>query len=554
MRTKDENIQIANLLFPNVKETVDDIFKKYPKRNLPEGAMVLRFAPSPTGFLHTGSVYTSMVGVKLARQSNGIAILRIEDTDKKREVEGGISLIVNGLKGFGIEFDESVKKGEYGPYIQSERKEIYKVFAKDMIARGCAYPCFASEEELEEIRKKQSESGVRTGYYGKWALWRDAKVEDIKGALNEGKRFVVRLYSTGNFNNKFTFNDLIKGNCTFSENDMDIVLLKSDGFPTYHFAHPIDDTLMGITLVIRTEEWFASVPIHYELFQKLGFKQIEYAHPAPLMKLDNEGKSKRKLSKRKDPEADVQYYIENGYPNEAIIEYFLTLANSNFYDWRIQNPDADTNEFQLKLEKFNKAGALFDIVKLEDICKDYIATLSAEEVYDRSLNWAREYDEEVAKLLEENKEYCINIFNIERSGQKIRKDMVKFKDSKEQLRIFFDRFFDEDSYEDISGRVEKDVQKEIVKKYIDIYNPDDDSTVWFDNVKKLGEELGFCSDRKEYEANREKYKGTVGDIAMVLRVAITKKTQSPDLYQVMNVLGKEKVVQRLEKYAEEVMK
>ena len=559
MRTKDENIQIAELLFPNVTETVDDIFKKYPKRNTKEGEMVLRFAPSPTGFLHTGSVYTSMVGVKLARQSNGIAILRIEDTDKKRDVEGGISLIVNGLKGFGIEFDEgpineTEQVGEYGPYIQSQRLDIYKVFAKDMVERGTAYPCFITDEELEQIRKEQEKLGVRTGYYGDWAKWRNATVEDIEKELKEGKPFVIRLYSTGDIDKSFEMTDRIKGRFTLRENDMDIVLLKSDGFPTYHFAHPIDDTLMGITLVIRTEEWFASVPIHYELFKKLGFKQIEYAHPSPLMKLDNEGKSKRKLSKRKDPEADVQYYIENGYPNEAIIEYFLTLANSNFYDWRIQNPDVDTNEFQLKLEKFNKAGALFDIVKLEDICKDYIATLSAEEIYERSLNWAREYDEEEAKLLEENKEYCINIFNIERSGQKIRKDIVKFKDSKEQLRIFFDTFFDEDSYEDISSRVDKDVQKEIVEKYIDIYNPDDDSTVWFDNVKKLGEELGFCSDRKEYEANREKYKGTVGDVAMVLRVAITKKTQSPDLYQVMNVLGKEKVVQRLEKYAEEVMK
>jgi len=559
MRTKDENIQIANLLFPDVKDTVDDIFKKYPKRNLEEGAMVLRFAPSPTGFLHTGSVYTSMVGVKLARQSDGIAILRIEDTDKKREVEGGISLIVNGLKGFGIEFDEgpiseTEQVGEYGPYIQSQRLDIYKVFAKDMVETGTAYPCFITDEELEQIRKEQEKLGVRTGYYGDWAKWRDATVEDIKKELSEKKPFVIRLYSTGDIDKSFEMTDRIKGRFTLRENDMDIVLLKSDGFPTYHFAHPIDDTLMGITLVIRTEEWFASVPIHYELFKKLGFKQIEYAHPAPLMKLDNMGKSKRKLSKRKDPEADVQYYIENGYPNEAIIEYFLTLANSNFYDWRIQNPHTDVSEFQLKLEKFNKAGALFDIVKLEDICKDYIATLSAEEIYARSLHWAREYDKEVAKLLEENKEYCINIFNIERSGQKIRKDIVKFKDSKEQLRIFFDIFFDEDTYEDISSRVSKDIQKEIVQKYINIYNPDDDSTVWFDNVKKLGEELGFCSDRKEYEANREKYKGTVGDIAMVLRVAITKKTQSPDLYQVMNVLGREKVVQRLEKYAGEVMK
>lgn len=552
MKTPEEQKKIASILFPDVKETVEDIFDKYPKRNMKEGEMVLRFAPSPTGFLHIGGVYSGLISVKLARQSNGVSILRIEDTDKKREIENGIGVIVDGLKGFGIQFDEGVvseseQSGDFGPYIQSQRLNIYKVFAKDMVEKGNAYPCFITEKELEEIRREQEDAGARTGYYGKWAKWRDASLEEIEKEIEEGKPFVIRLYSTGDIEKRFELTDLVKGRVTLRENDMDVVLLKSDGFPTYHFAHPIDDTLMEITLVIRGEEWFASLPLHHEIFKKLVFNHIPYMHLSTLMKLDNEGKTKRKLSKRRDPEADVQYYIENGYPNEGILDYLLTLANSNFYDWRIENPHRDIDEFQLKMEKFNKAGALFDIVKLEDICKEYISTLSAKEVYERSLDWAKRYDEQTARLLEENKEYCIKIFDIERSGKKIRKDIVRFRDSGDQLRIFFDELFDEGEYEDISNRVEKSIQREIVEKYI--YNPDEDNIVWFEDIKKLADELGFCSDRKEYEKNREKYRGSVGDVAMVLRVAITKKTESPDLYQVMKVLGKEKVAQRLEKYA-----
>lgn len=558
MRTAEENLQLGELLFPDVKESVEAILDKYPKRTLEGSQMVLRFAPSPTGFLHTGSVYTSMVGVKLAKQSNGVSILRIEDTDKKREIENGVSIIVNGLKAFGIEFNEgpineTEQVGDYGPYIQSQRLDIYKAFAKDMVTKGTAYPCFITEEELQEIRKQQEESGVRTGYYGRWAKWRNANIEDIRREVDKGTPFAIRLYSTGNIEKSFEMTDRIKGRFTLRENDMDAILLKSDGFPTYHFAHPIDDTLMGITLVIRTEEWFASVPLHFELFKKLGFNQIEYAHPAPLMKLDNGGKSKRKLSKRKDPEADVQFYIEHGYPNEAIIEYFLTLANSNFYDWKIQNPTKDDSEFELKLEKFNKSGALFDIVKLEDICKDFVATLSAEEVYSRSLDWAKKYDGDTAKILDENREYCINIFNIERSGKKIRKDIVKFEDSKEQLRVFFDDLFEKEGYEDISARVSKELQKEIVSEYLNVYDYSDNSDIWFSKVKIVGEKLGFTSDRKEFESNPTKHKGTVGDVAMVVRVALTGKTKSPDLYQVMQVLGDEKVRLRLENYISKML-
>lgn len=558
MRTKDENIQLADLLFPDVTESVEDIFKKYPKRELKDGAEVLRFAPSPTGFLHIGSVYSGLVCTKISEQTEGVAVLRIEDTDKKREVKEGVRLIVEGLKGFGIEFDEGPDIngdhiGKYAPYMQSKRLDIYKVFAKDMVAKGHAYPCFTTEEQLVEVREQQEKEGARTGYYGSWAKWRDVSLEEIKTALDKGSPFVIRLYSTGDIDNTFEMTDGIKGRVTLRENDMDAVLLKSDGFPTYHFAHPIDDTLMGVTMVTRGDEWFSSVPLHYELFAKLGFNQIPYTHISPLMKMDNDGKSKRKLSKRKDPEADVQYYIDHGYPKEGILEYLLTLANSNFYDWKLQNPEKSFKEFNLKIEKFNKAGALFDIVKLEDLCKEYIASLSAQEVYTRSLDWARRYDEKTAKLLESNKEYCIKIFDIERSGDKIRKDIVKFEDSKAQLDLFFDKSFDEGGYEDISNRLDRSIQKEIVEKYLAQYESTNSSTEWFEKVKEVGDSLGFTSERKEYEANKDKYKGTVGDVAMVLRVAITGKTKSPDLYQVMSVLGEQKARQRLEKYASEMV-
>ncbi len=538
MRTPEENIQLANLLFPEVRETPAEVEVKYPKRNLKEGEMVLRFAPSPTGFLHIGSVYMSLVGKALVNQTGGVFILRIEDTDKSREVEGGINMIVKGLEGFGINFDEGMtsdieSKGEYGPYLQSKRLDIYKVYAKDMVAKGNAYPCFITEEELEEIRKKQEEMGVRTGYYGSWAKWRDASFEDIKKELDEGKKFVIRLYSTGNIENSFKIQDLIKGNVTLRENDMDTVLLKSDGFPTYHFAHPIDDHLMQVTHVTRGDEWFASLPLHVELFKKLGFELPQYCHFAPLMKMDNDGKSKRKLSKRKDPEADAQYYIDHGYPKEGVKEYLINVANSNYYDWKIQNPGKPSSEFVLKLEKFNKAGALFDIVKLNDMCKDHIATLTAEQVYDYALEWANSYDSEIADILKENREYGINIFNIERTGERIRKDLVKFEDVRGQLEIFFDEMLDRVEIENISERVSVEKQKEILSEYISIYDINDDQNTWFEKIKELASKLGY---------------ERVGDVAMVLRVAITHRTKSPDLYQVMSVLGKEKVIQRLEKY------
>lgn len=544
MRTEQENIEISQLLFPNVKQSVEDIYKRYPKRDLKPSQLVLRFAPSPTGFLHLGSVYTSLIGRKLTDQTHGIYILRIEDTDKKREIEGGVDLIINGLKAFGIEFDESARQGEYGPYIQSERLDIYHVFAKYLVSKGAAYPCFASSQELEEIRIKQNEEGVRTGYYGKWAKWRDADLESIKSALENDQKYVIRLYSTGNFQNKFTFNDLIKGNCTFSENDMDAVLLKSDGYPTYHFAHPIDDKLMGINLVIRTNEWFPSIPLHLEIFKKLGFEEIPYAHPSPLMKMENG--NKRKLSKRKDPEADASFFIKYGYPVPGLFEYFLNIMNSNFADWRIQNPKAPLSEFNLKLEKFNKAGALFDMVKLEDVCKEYISRLTAQEVYDMVLNWSKDFDKNIYEKLVNHREYCINIFNIEREGSKIRKDIVKWSDVNEQFEIFFDDMYKKMEKESVD--IKSDIQKSVLNDFLDTFYFGDDSYEWFNKIKRIAQKYGFSTDYKEYEKNPKRYLGKVGDVAMILRVAITGKKQTPDLFQIMQVMGEDRLRGRIKEY------
>lgn len=549
MRTEGENKLLSELLFSDIKETPKDILEKYPKRNLNENQLVLRFAPSPTGFIHIGNVYTSLVGYMLTKESKGIFILRIEDTDKVREVKDGITQIINGLRYFGIDFDEGMinekeSKGVYGPYIQSERVNIYKVFAKDLVSKGLAYPCFCTSEELECIRKEQTDSGCRTGYFGKWTKWRDASLEDIKRELDMGKKFVIRLYSKGNIENKINTKDLIKGGITLSENDMDSVLLKSDGLPTYHFAHPIDDTLMGVSFVLRGDEWLSSQPLHMEIFKALGFKQLEYGHISPLMKMD--GESKRKLSKRKDPEAAVSFYIENGYPVEAVREYLLNIANSNFADWRVQNPNKDILEFNLKLEKFNKAGALFDITKLNDISKEYISKLKAQDVYERVLEWSERFNSDIHSKLVNQKDYCINILNIEREGEKIRKDISKWSDISDQFEIFFDDMFNKLEKEELD--IEKGVQKDILNSFLDTYYYGDDSYEWFNKIKEIAVKNGFCTDYKEYESNPKKYKGKVGDVAMILRVSITGKKQTPDLYQIMQVMGEDRVRSRVKEY------
>ncbi len=549
MNSKEEFLQIAELLFPNVSENPEDIFKKYPKRNLDEGQYVTRFAPSPTGFLHIGTVFAALVAFKLAKQSNGVYILRIEDTDKNREVDNGVNLLAQGLKDYGICSDEGVissseQIGDYGPYMQSERLDIYAVFAKDLVSKGRAYPCFITPEELEEIRKKQEDMGVRTGYYGEWAKWRDASFEDIKKEIEKDSKFVIRLYSNGDGEEEFTFTDLVKGKKSLKKNSIDSVLLKSDGYPVYHFAHPIDDTLMHITNVVRGDEWFASTPLHYEIFQALELDVLPYAHISPLMKIDEEG-GKRKLSKRKDPEADTRYYSQQGYPKEGVLEYLINILNSNYQDWKRGNKEKSYDEFKISLEKINRSGALFDFVKLESFCREYIATLSATEVYERVLDWAKEYDEQVFKRLSENKEYCIKIFNIEREGKKIRKDMCKWSDVVGQLDIFFDDLFNSLEIPSMPENISDEDLKNIIEEFISSYDPDDDCNVWFEKVKAISESLGFTSDYNAFKKNPSKFKGKVGDVAMVLRLKTTRKMQTPDLCEIMKVLGKEKVVERL---------
>lgn len=555
MRDNTQNKQLAEKLFPNVKNSVEEIIEKYPKRKLEDTQLVLRFAPSPTGFVHIGTIYTSLINKKLSDQTDGIFILRIEDTDKKREVENGVKTLVEGIKGFGIEIDEGATEGdkytgEYGPYVQSERMDIYKTFAKDLVSKGLAYPCFATEQDLEEIRNKQNELGVKTGYYGEWAKWRNASLEDIEKELEKETPFVIRLYSQGNSENQINIKDLIKGALTIRENDMDAVLLKSDGLPTYHFAHPIDDILMDISFVLRGDEWYSSVPLHMEIFKALGFEQIQYGHLAPMMKIDEETKGKRKLSKRKDPEADIAYYISNGYPITAVKEYLLNIANSNFSDWRIQFPEKEISEFNLKLEKFNKAGALFDIIKLENICKDYIAKLTAQQVYDQALEWSKEHDKDLNTQMSEHKDYFIRIFNIEREGNKVRKDIGKWNDIRNHIDIFFENTFKEITIPEVD--IKPELQKNIISDFIDTYYPGDTVEEWFGKVKNIATKNNFCTDHKEYKENPSKYNGKVGDIAMILRIATTHKQQTPDLYQIMQVLGEEEVINRLKNYTESI--
>ena len=541
---------LANAIFPEAKE-ITYYEEKYPKRNLKEGAIVTRFAPSPTGFVHIGGLYQSLIARKLANQTEGVFLLRIEDTDQKREVENGITDIVKSLDNFGIEPDEGMiseteGKGNYGPYRQSMRKEIYQSYARYLIEQGKAYPCFCTPEELEEMRAKQEAAKIRPGYYGVWAKCRNITVEEAIEKINNGEKYIVRFKSPGREDRKIKHHDVIKGNVDFPENDQDIVIIKADGLPTYHFAHAIDDHLMRTTHVIRGDEWLSSVPLHLQLFHELGFIAPKYAHIAPIMKNDNG--NKRKLSKRKDPEAAVAYYDEMGIPKEAVNEYLLNIANSNFENWRRANKDKSIDEFELQLNKMSVSGALFDMVKLLDVGKTVISKFTAEEVYENSLNWAQNHDKELEEMLQD-KEYALKIFGIERGNKKPRKDIAKWSDVKENIEYMYDDKFlakeQEYPYQVIN-------EKEDVDKILDLYmknyyDENDDKQTWFDKIKELAGELGYAREVKEFKANPERYKAHVGDVSTVLRVALTGRTNTPDMYEIMQVLGKESIEKRFEK-------
>ena len=541
---------LANLIFPDAKD-ISYYEEKYPERNLPEGAIVTRFAPSPTGFVHIGGLYQALVAKEVAQKTEGVFFLRVEDTDQKREVENGVTGIVNSLKDFDMAPDEGMisdteEIGNYGPYKQSLRKDIYQAYAKYLIEQGKAYPCFCTPEEGEEIRQKQEAAKIRPGYYGVWAKCRNLTVEEMVEKVKNGENYIIRFKSPGREDRKIKHKDVIKGNVDFPENDLDIVIIKADGLPTYHFAHAVDDHLMRTTHVIRSDEWLSSVPLHLQLFHELGFKAPKYAHISPIMKNDNG--NKRKLSKRKDPEAAVSYYKEQGIPVAAVKEYLLNIANSTFENWRRANPDKPMEEFDFQLNKMSVSGALFDMIKLLDIGKTVISKMTAEEVYEKSLEWAKEYDSELAEMLAD-KEYALKVFGIERGNKKPRKDISKWSDVKENIEYMYDETFyeKEQEYPYQPAINDKESIEKILSLYIEkYYDENDDKQTWFDKIKALSVEMGYAGEVKEFKANPGMYKAHVGDVSTVIRVALTSKTNTPDMYEIMQVLGKEKVAKRLE--------
>ena len=541
--------ELANLIFPDAKD-ISYYEEKYPERNLPEGAIVTRFAPSPTGYVHIGGLYQSLVAKMSAKKTGGVFFLRIEDTDQKRKVENGVTDIVNSLKVFDMAPDEGMISetewiGEYGPYIQSKRKEIYQAYAKYMIEQGKAYPCFCTPEQEEVRNKLQLDAKIRPGYYGVWAKCRNLTLDEMAEKIKAGVPYVIRFKSTGREDRKIQISDGIKGKITFPEYDIDIVIIKSDGLPTYHFAHMVDDHLMRTTHVIRSDEWLSSVPLHVQLFKEAGFKAPKYCHISPIMKNDNG--NKRKLSKRKDPEAAVSYYDELGVPPDAVKEYLLNIANSTFENWRRQNKDANIEDFDFHLNKMSVSGALFDMVKLFDVAKIVISRYSAEKVYNDSYAWAKKYDEELVKLLE-NKDYALKVLGIERGNAKPRKDIAKWSDLKENISYMYNEEFDKITEFDFGKVTDKELANKISKLYSEKYfDINDDKQTWFDKMKDLAEEVGFAREVKEWKAEPEKWPGHVGDISSVIRSKLTGRLNTPDLYEIIKVLGKDEVLRRLTK-------
>ena len=535
---------LADLLFPNVTETPEEVEARFPRRELPEGAVVTRMAPSPTGFVHLGNLVQGMISERMAHQSGGVLFLRVEDTDAKREVPGAVEVLINSLEHYNIRFDEGATiegdNGLYGPYRQRQRAAIYHVFAKKLVSEGKAYPCFCTEEELTAMRETQEAAKENFGYYGKYAIWRDRSIEDIQAQLAAGNPWVLRFRSEGSIENQFKFDDLVKGKLTITENDVDNVLLKSDGIPTYHFAHAVDDELMRTTHVVRGDEWLPSLPFHLQLFKALGFKLPKYGHIGPLMKMD--GNSKRKLSKRKDPELALTYYKAEGFSTQAMREYLMTVLNSNFEDWRRANPDADIEAFKFSPKKLNPAGSLFDYAKLVDVSKNVISRMTAEEAYAQLTAWAAEFDPDFGAKLASAPEYATKILAIGRGGKKPRKDLATWKDAKDYMGFFYDEYLDKPLFDE---KFEKSVVADVLNRFLEKFDIADDSAVWFDKVKTITTEIGFTTDMKAYKADPSAFPGTVADVSTFVRQAVTGKTNSPDLYTVMQILGYERTVARI---------
>ena len=543
------NKDLANLIFPNIDKTVEDYEKMYPERNLNSNQKVTRFAPSPTGYMHIGGVYQALIDFMLAKNSDGIFYLRNEDTDSTREVNDATKLIMKTLKEYEILPDEYEYEneivGNYGPYVQSERKEIYHAFIKRLIEIGRAYPCFCKKEELDSMRKRQEERKKRTGYYGVYAKCKKLSVEEQIERIKNGEPYVIRFRSKGNFDNKIPFVDLGKGKLSLSENDIDDVIMKSDNMlPTYHFAHVVDDHLMRTTHVVRGEEWLPSVTKHIEMFEAFGFKSPTYIHTPLLIKKD--GNNVRKISKRKDPEASMSYYDQEGYPKLAVIESLMTIINSNYEEWHTANPDKKYTDFIYNPDKMSSSGALYDLMKLDDISKNMISKMTKEEVYKESYEWASKYSQSLKDIIDKDVEYYKDILNIEREQKNPRKDIAKYSDIESLIWYMYDELFNPDVYE--WGKV-TDPSKisKILKTYMDKYYTEDKDE-WFNQVKLLADELGYASNMKEYKKNPDDFKGNVADIATVIRVALTSKSQTPDLYEILKLFGRDRVIKRFEKF------
>ncbi len=540
----------ADEIFPKLQYTEQELEAKYPPRSLPAGAMVTRMCPSPTGFMHIGGMYVALICERMAHQTNGVFYLRIEDTDRKREVAGANAIIVNAFKTFEIQLDEGevelgVEQGAYGPYRQSNRADIYDVYIYKLLTQNLAYPCFCSVEELDELRKRQEAIKVRPGYYGEYATCRHRSEEEVRELLQSGKQYVMRFKSPGDYSKRIVIEDAIRGTLSMPKNDQDIVIRKADGLPTYHLAHAVDDHLMRTTHVLRADEWIPSLPLHVQLFQALGWQVPIYGHIAPIEKMD--GSSRRKLSKRKDPEASVEFYYQEGYPIPAMVEYMLNLANSNFEDWRVAHPTANYKEFSLSLERIGKSGALFDFAKLSNISQNIIGSYSPEETYQYGLAWTKQYDPELATEMEKQKDYCLAIFNIERDAVKTRKDLTKWADLRGSISYFFDTEFSKLSInwaEAFKGLDPNDAPT-LVSKFLESYNPGDTREAWFEKLKAVAAACGYSDNIKEYKKDPGTFKGHVGDVAKLFRMALAGKNQSPDLSEVMRVMGTDRITKRL---------
>ena len=541
--------KLAELLFPQIDKTPDYYENLYPERNLPEGARVTRFAPSPTGYLHIGGLFGALVDVLTAQATNGVAYLRIEDTDKKREIDDGVSAIISGFDYFGVEFNEGVtgfgtEKGAYGPYTQSQRAEIYQTIGKSLVEKGLAYPCFCTADELTAIREEQTKGDALIwGYFGKWAKCRDLSFEEIEKNIADGKPWVLRLRSGNSGEKKIIFDDVIRGKIEMPENIIDEVLLKSDGIPTYHFAHACDDHFMRTTHVIRGEEWISSVPKHIELFKACGYKVPKYAHTPQVLKIDEESGDKRKLSKRKDPEAAVGYFVEGGFPKESVLEYLLTLINSNFEDWRKANPKEDISKFPFNLKKMSASGCLFDLVKLNDVSKNVISVMTAQQVYDNVAAWSKVYDPEFNAIFTADPGFSTAVVNIDRENPKPRKDIAKWSEVKDYVSYFYNSIYTADYT--LPENISKADAAAIVEKYMNEFSLADDKDQWFARIKDMCEPLGFTPNVKEFKKNPEAFKGHVGDVSTVIRIALTSRRNTPDLYSIMQLLGEDEIKARL---------